>query len=215
MNSGMQWVAIITMLVDHIGLVWFPDEPVWRIIGRLAFPIYTFYVAVGMTRTRNRRLYVQRLAMLAVISQVPFSLLFNTWTINVIGTFLVAVAAVYLMERTPSHPLRFAWPAAAAVLLETVAFDYGAYGLLLLLLYRYTEKHAMWIGHFALNALYVLLFSAPLQLFSIVPTFVFAFSPKYTSYSIPRWLWRSFYPAHLAILLGIFWLATMLLPALQ
>lgn len=208
----MQWIAIITMLIDHIGIVWFPDEPIWRIIGRLAFPIYTFYVAVGMTRTRSRRMYMQRLAVLAVISQVPFSLLFHTWTINVIGTFLVAVGAIYLMERTPSHPLRFVWIAAAAVLLEAAAFDYGAYGLLLLLLYRFTEKHTMWIGHLGLNAVYALLFSAPLQLFSLIPTLTFAFSPGSVSYDTPRWVWRSFYPAHLAVLLGLSWLMTALPP---
>ncbi len=201
------------MLADHIGAVWFPDAPVWRLIGRLAFPIYAYYVAVGMARTRNRRTYVIRLASLAAISQLPFMLLFNTWTVNVIGTFLVSVTAIYRMERTDDPRLKWLWPAGAAVLMETVPFDYGAYGLALILLYRYVQGELMWLGHLAMNAVYWSMGSTPLQVFSVFPTFLFAFmiggavrasgsggSLPALSYSAPRWLWRAWYPAHLALL---------------
>lgn len=203
----MQWIAIVSMLIDHIGIVWFPDSPLWRIVGRLAFPIYTYYVAVGMTRTRSRRAYVIRLALLAVISQLPFSLLFQTQGINVIGTFLVSVLVACAWEASANRPLlKTAVAGGAAVLLEALSFDYGAYGLFLLLLYRYFSGHALWIGHLGLNVVYMLIFSLPLQLFSIFPSFYFAYASasasgaKGATYTVPRWLWRSFYPAHLALL---------------
>lgn len=205
----MQWIAMITMLIDHAGIVWFPDSPVWRIIGRAAFPIYTFFIARGMDLTRNKAKYMQRLFLLAVISQAPFMLLFDTWDMNVIGTLAISVGALYLMERMPAaNALRFAWPAAAAVGMEClnslcgIGFDYGAYGLLLLVIYRYARDRGVWLWHLALNFLYVALFLAPLQLFSILPSFWIAYGPasRTAARAVPRWLWRAFYPAHLAIL---------------
>jgi len=199
----MQWIAIITMVVDHIGYVWFPEAPIWRIIGRLAFPIYAYYVAVSMMRTRNRKLYVQRLLLLALISQIPFSLLFQTWTVNVIGTFFISVSAIYLMERMTNHPLRYLWVISAALLMEIIPFDYGAYGLVLVLIYRFTSKHIMWISHLGLNLIYAAIYLVPIQMFSIIPTLFFAYSPTPVRRTAPRWLWRSFYPAHLAVLYAL------------
>ena len=111
----MQWVAMISMFLDHFGKSWFPHTPIWQIVGRLAFPIYAYFIAVGMNRTRSMPGYIRRLAVLAALSQIPFALLFNTWTINVIGTFFVSVGALYLMERMPNDPMRYVWPAAAAL----------------------------------------------------------------------------------------------------
>ncbi len=194
---------MLTMLIDHIGLVWFPDSPMWRIVGRIAFPVYTYLIAFGLTRARSVPKYLLRLGGLAVLSQAPFSLLFDTWTINVIGTFFVSAAAVYGMERIKGNPVGYLFPIGAALLLEAVAFDYGAYGLLLLLIFRYTTRHATLLLHFGLNILYVLLFQAPLQVFSIVPTLAIAYAPSVfatAAYRAPSWLWRSFYPVHLAFL---------------
>jgi hypothetical protein len=205
---SLQWIAMFTMLIDHIGIVWFSDSSIWRIVGRIAFPIYTFYVAQGMIYTQNRKKYIIRLAVLAIISQFPFSLLFDTTSINVIGTFLISVSAYYLMDHFKGSPLRFLFPIIAAVLLEQFHFDYGAYGLLLLFLYRYVSGTAMWAGHLCMNLLYYLIYSVSLQMYSLIPTLALAYPPKSQSrfsgllkgYSSPRWLWRSFYPAHLLLL---------------
>lgn len=47
----MYWLAMLTMLIDHVGLVFFPTDPAWRIAGRLAFPIYAYALYMGYTRT--------------------------------------------------------------------------------------------------------------------------------------------------------------------
>ncbi|WP_274362427.1 TraX family protein [Paenibacillus thermotolerans] len=224
----MQWIAIVTMFIDHVGAVWFPDSPVWRLIGRLAFPIYAYYIAIGMSRTRSLRAYIRRLAFLAAASQLPFMLLFDTWTVNVIGTFLVSVIAIERMETTENPLLKWGWIAVASVLMTVIDFDYGAYGLLLIMLYRYSQGVAMWAGHLGMNALLWLQAPDTLQIWSVLPTFLFAFtfpssggngltgsaggSPIYRLQA-PRWLWRSFYPAHLAVLTIVsFWIGPNSLP---
>ena len=36
----LKMIAILTMLVDHTGAVLFPDQMIFRYIGRIAFPIF-------------------------------------------------------------------------------------------------------------------------------------------------------------------------------
>lgn len=65
----LKLVAMIAMLCDHAGKMLFPQYPIMRIIGRLAFPIYAYCLAVGCVYTRNPLNYLKRLLLLALIVQ--------------------------------------------------------------------------------------------------------------------------------------------------
>ena len=65
----LKLVAMLAMLCDHAGKMLFPQYPVMRIIGRLAFPIYAYCLAVGCVYTRNPLNYLKRIVLLALISQ--------------------------------------------------------------------------------------------------------------------------------------------------
>ena len=62
-------VAMITMLIDHMGVALFPQYRIMRIIGRIAFPIYAYCLTVGCVYTKDIVKYVERLLLLALISQ--------------------------------------------------------------------------------------------------------------------------------------------------
>jgi len=65
MNSfSLKLLACITMLIDHIGAIFFPDIMFIRIIGRVAFPIYAFLITEGYSRTKNLKRYMSRLFMI-------------------------------------------------------------------------------------------------------------------------------------------------------
>ena len=45
-SNAIKFIAAFTMLVDHVGYMFF-DELVWRIIGRIAMPLFAFAIAEG------------------------------------------------------------------------------------------------------------------------------------------------------------------------
>ncbi|PDO10031.1 MAG: hypothetical protein BLM47_09470 [Candidatus Reconcilbacillus cellulovorans] len=205
----MRWAAMLSMLVDHVGLVFFPDEPAWRIVGRLAFPVYAYSIVQGYARTRSFRRYAARLALIGLAAQLPYMAAFRIMGVNTVGTLLAGLLAMAAADRFDRAGKPFwKWPmfAAVGVLLEALRFDYGAYGLSLILIYRYGagRPYATVAAHAALNLVALVAKSWVLQLWSLVPTILLAFGPATIADNrrpaVPLWLWRSFYPAHLAAL---------------
>ncbi|NLH02388.1 MAG: fimbrial assembly protein, partial [Clostridiales bacterium] len=52
-RAQIKMLAIVTMLIDHIGAIFFPQIPLFRIIGRLSFPLFCFFIAQGVLYTSN------------------------------------------------------------------------------------------------------------------------------------------------------------------
>ncbi|MBR0464814.1 MAG: hypothetical protein IJJ23_10640 [Clostridia bacterium] len=65
----LKLIAIVTMLVDHLGARVFPEYHIMRVIGRIAFPIFAYCIAMGCCYTRSMLKYALRVLALAVVSQ--------------------------------------------------------------------------------------------------------------------------------------------------
>ena len=106
-SAMLKNIAVVTMLIDHIGAVivarllvrnglyeamvnqetytaWMGQNGgmygiymAMRIIGRFAFPIYCFLLAEGFQKTRNVKRYLGRMLLFALISEIPFDLAFS------------------------------------------------------------------------------------------------------------------------------------------
>ena len=59
-GNQLKLLALITMTIDHIGMILFPHIPLFRIIGRLSMPIFAYMIAEGCRHTRNRKKYLLR-----------------------------------------------------------------------------------------------------------------------------------------------------------
>ena len=101
-TTFLKVVAVISMFLDHVGGTFFPEYPVFRWIGRLAFPIFCYCMTVGMLYTRNIKRYLGRIAVFAVISQPFWILAFNphdfwgnltNW--NIFFTLFISLLAVW------------------------------------------------------------------------------------------------------------------------
>lgn len=197
-------VAMLTMLIDHIGFVFFPDQEGWRIVGRIAMPIYAYCLVQGYRYTRSKWIYLRRLVLLAFISQIPYLLALKVPDINIIGNFVVCLLVLIGIDRAHAKWAAICCVAAGCVVLEWLPFDYGAYALLLVLAYKYVEGGSLVTSHLLLNIAYLFATGGYLQMYSLIPTLFLVYRPSIyellEKIEIKRWIWRSFYPAHLAAL---------------
>lgn len=118
-------IAYITMLIDHVGLCFFPQCLWLRAIGRASMPIFSYGVAVGYHRTRQKGTtcqYLVRMIGFTLVSQIPYSMMLRTpWKINVGGTFVIALLLLIVFENCPSIYGVSLWPLPAAALLLLAA----------------------------------------------------------------------------------------------
>ena len=191
----IQCVAALTMLIDHIGAVFFPAVMGFRAIGRLSFPLFAFGIAQGVAYTSDFRKYLLRILMAAAVSQPIYMKLFGLTQLNPL--FMLAWGALAL------HFL-------AGVLLivcYSVDMSYGWYGVWTIFFFGfYGMKNSLcFYGQVILNALYGLSTGAWIQ---IVSLFSFGFlDGKWRiaalSKKLPRYFFYVFYPLHLMVLWGI------------
>lgn len=71
----LKLLSALFMAVDHIGALFFPDQLMFRYIGRLAFPIFCYLIANGLFYTRSKIKYLARLLGFALLSQFPFTMM--------------------------------------------------------------------------------------------------------------------------------------------
>lgn len=210
---AIQFLAMLTMLIDHIGLIWFPENMAWRIVGRIALPFYAYAMVLGYFRTRNRNNYLKRVGWIAVISQLPYQLAFHRLEVNTVGSLFICLLLLVLLDRWNGKPaLQMAAAAAAAALLEIAPFSYGAYVIVLILIYRYAAAQWMTLYHFSLDVASLFIKGWIIQIFSVFSTLLIVYLPDFMRSAdrirIPRIIWRSFYPLHLAILAAIYYITS-------
>ena len=100
-RNTLKIIALITMIIDHIGLVFFPEMVIFRIIGRMAFPIFAFFIAEGWYYTKNKKKYVLLLFVFMIISWVPFCLGLGLplYSANIMGVFLLSILGMFLIDK--------------------------------------------------------------------------------------------------------------------
>lgn len=128
-------VAILTMMVDHAGVMFFPSVTFLRVIGRIAFPLFCWGIVVGLERTRDWKRYALRLLAFGVVSQPFFMLaLSHSWMqFNVMATLLLGFLAIKGI-RSKWHFSQVWGPVICLLIAAAFQMDYGWRGVLLIIL---------------------------------------------------------------------------------
>lgn len=201
----LKWIAVITMLIDHTGMMLFPQELWLRCIGRMAFPIYCFLLVEGFFHTSDLRKYETRLFAFALLSEVPFDLA-RTGSIleyehqNVFFTLFLGLILIDCISRIRVEWQRMLVAIAIAVIAYMMAVDYGIGGIAIILLFYLFQSRKV-LNSIAFGAVNILVYGG-LQnyaILSLVPINLYngkkGPSMKYFFYF--------FYPIHLLILYWI------------
>lgn len=213
-SFGLKMIAIITMLIDHIGVVMIPSNTtaylIFRSIGRLAFPIFAFLIVEGFYHTRDVKKYLARLGIFALVSELPFDLAFygNFYMghQNIFFTLFLGLLLIVLMKEVES---KFSKKEVLLNLINSIliisfcviAFflevDYNFLGVLLIVAFY------LFRGHKILLVLSLLIiFGAILGGISVLATLSMAFIAIYNGKKgkSMKYFFYTFYPAHLLIL---------------
>lgn len=97
-NNQLKIIAMVSMLVDHVGVAFFPGVAWLRIVGRLAFPIFAYMIAEGCRYTKNRRDYLLKIAVLAFGCQAVYAVAMGDFYQGVLVTFSFSVAIVFALD---------------------------------------------------------------------------------------------------------------------
>lgn len=98
-GSTLKLIACVSMFIDHFGLVVFPKIMIFRIIGRLAFPIFAYFIAEGCKYTRNRLKHFLLIFSVGVIYFFFYLVAYDQVYPSVFLTFSVSILNVYLIDK--------------------------------------------------------------------------------------------------------------------
>lgn len=216
-GNQLKLLAMLTMTIDHVGLVLLPQFPVLRMLGRLAFPIYGWMIAEGCRHTRDPRRYLLRLASLAAVCQLVYSFATGSLYQNVLVTFTLSAGLIFALGKAQKQGtagmVGFFLLAGAVLLLAELlpvwfpqrglAFDYGAWGIALPLLVYLGRSRREQLGLLALALAGLGATYGGVQWLGLLAVPVLSlYNGRRGRRSLGR-LFYLYYPAHLVVIYGI------------
>lgn len=245
-GSTLKLVAIVAMFIDHfaaiildrylvsIGILSLNQDTVllpenrtmliiycidlaMRLIGRLGFPLFCFLLVEGYYHTRSKAKYGMRLAMFALISEIPFDLGFKSQVLeftyqNVFFTLFFGFVMIWgidefntQMKEKFEGKLRLflcilgtvSITVAGGVIVELLKTDYASIGVITIVLMYLLHKKSF-AGSMALGCL-ALTVKMPVEITSFITV------PLVAKYNGTRGLklkyfFYLFYPVHILLL---------------
>lgn len=207
---SLKLIALVTMFIDHMGLVLFPDVIILRCIGRISFPIFAFLIVEGFVHTSNFKKYIARIVAFAFVSEIPFNLLVSGRLIdfehqNVFFTFAIGLMVLYFVRKNTVLILNNAFLILGILFSVILMTDYSIYGIGLIYIF-YVFKYDKRVM-FCLSTL-VSLISGGAQSFAALATLLLVFYNGERGSFIPdkkyiKYLFYVFYPLHMLVLVGL------------
>lgn len=230
-SAALHIIAMTIMLMDHLWATLLPGQNWLTCVGRIAFPIFAFMTVEGYFHTHDVKRYMLRLLVFALISELPFNLMYSGTLIypyhqNVLWTLLLGLLGIWLMERAKGKVIRYVLTAVAVVLvgvcLATLGMvDYFAPGVLTVFAFYFFRGKKWWCILGQIVAMYwiniellggqyypISLFGIDfelceqgLALLALIPIWLYHGRQGHHSKAF-KWTCYAFYPVHM-LLLGL------------
>lgn len=196
----------------------FPQIEAFRIIGRIAYPIFAYMIAEGCRYTRNKVKYL--LSVLGVgcgcsaVSYITEGSLYQ----SILITFACSIALIFVLEKaiSGSRHLEKVLFGLSGILLTGLYFclfrihiipgletDYGFYGILTPALIRFGRNKSEKLLALTVGLCLISIGGMPSQLFSLAAVGILAFYNGKRGKHGMKWLFYGYYPLHIAVLYAI------------
>lgn len=155
-TAALHIIAMLFMLMDHLWATLLPAQEWLTCVGRIAFPIFAFMSVEGYFHTHNFKKYLLRMLVFAVISEIPFDLMYGgTWFYpfhqNVIWTLLIGLLSIRIMEAVRETQKKWVYVIVVAVVLIAGAVlgtvcmvDYYGAGVLTVFVFYLFRGRSWW-----------------------------------------------------------------------
>lgn len=140
-------IALISMIIDHYGAIFQSGVDIYRIIGRIAFPIYAFLLVEGYAHTSNVKKYATRLFIFALVSEVPFDLAFygrlGFMHQNIFFTLFIGLVLMYFLDKKEvKYKINKILLIIIALFISMLtSVDYNYLGIIYILIFYYTRDY--------------------------------------------------------------------------
>ena len=233
-SNILKTMAIFFMLLDHLWATIIPGNQWMTNVGRLAFPIFAFLIVEGFTHTSDLKKYIKRLFIFALISEIPFNLIYTgSWVFpfhqNVLFTLLLGLLCINEIDKLKNDKsfkniLKVVLKVVGFFLIGIVGFvDYGFTGILtIIVFYIFRNFKFAWCGQLiSLILLYIVFFKGqsvvlnifnfeyylPLQsvgIFALIPIWLYNGEKGINSKKL-QYMFYWFYPVHMLVIYLIYY----------
>ncbi|RDU23308.1 TraX family protein [Anaerosacchariphilus polymeriproducens] len=215
-------IAIVTMLIDHLGYTVFPQQVWMRYVGRIAFPIFCYLITEGFVHTKNVKKYSLRLLMFALISEIPYDLAFHRKVFyweqqNVFFTLLLGLLCLIIIKENIQLVVKVLGVVSLIFAAGAFGTDYGGAGVLLIIIFYLFKDNSIKriIAFFVVNSIILirlfqfsylwetnLIFEFFIQDYAILSLLPIELYNGERGFRM-KWSFYLFYPIHLLLIYGI------------
>ncbi len=196
-NFQLKLIALFFMTLSHIE--YHLQINSWLYVGQLSFFIFAFLISEGYRHTHNRKQYIIRFFIFGMFLQIPLWILKYDY-INIFFTLGLGALAIDSLEKK-----NFFLLSPILVLAYLFNFDYGLYGIIVIITMYYCNFKQIFFILLSLNFLYInILEYYPLeQYFSMLALpFIYLYNGK-LGYRKLKYLFYFYYPLHIIIIVGV------------
>ena len=97
-GNTLKIIAAISMFIDHFGFMFFPKIQFFRILGRLAFPIFAFMIAEGAKFTKNKVKYFLTVFIVGIVCFAGNVIFNGKSTFTILTTFSFSLIMIFALD---------------------------------------------------------------------------------------------------------------------
>ena len=213
-NNQLKIIAMLSMLIDHIGVAMFPNVMILRIIGRLAFPIFAYMIAEGCFYTKNKARYFFMIFGLGMICQLVFFFFMGSLYQGILMTFSFSIICIYAIDY---YLKKREWKSLSLMIFTVFSvsfisinlpmilnktdfeFDYTALGILLPVVIYYSKNKLLKMLFTAVILILLSDIYFTYQLYSLLAIpLLLLYNGERGKYKL-KYLFYIFYPLHLVL----------------